>query len=74
MCKDHHTKMMFGHVCERKGALNTWVIEKIKEDIARLGYQDVVLKVDGEAALVQVLKNVKTCLRNTLHNPALTSV
>ena len=49
--EDDHTKMIFGHVCERKGASDTWVIEKIKEDIARLGYQDVILKGDGEPAL-----------------------
>ena len=52
--KDDHTKMMFGHVCERKRASDTWVTEKIKEDIARLGYHDVILKGDGV-----VLENVK---------------
>ena len=57
--KDDHTTMIFGHVCERKGESDTWVIEKIKEDIARLGYQDVILIGDGEPALVQVLENVK---------------
>ena len=35
------------------------MIEKIKEDILRLGYQDVILKGDGEPALVQVLENAK---------------
>ena len=45
--KDDHTKMIFGHVCERKGVSDTWVIETIKEDIARLGYQGVILKGDG---------------------------
>ena len=38
---------------------DTWVIEKIKEDIATLGYQDVILKGDGETVLVQALENVK---------------
>ena len=52
--KDDHTKMILGHVCERKGASDTWVIEKIKEDIARLRYQDVILKGDGEPPSVQV--------------------
>ena len=42
-----------------EGASGTWRIEKVKEDIARLGYQDVTLKGDGEPALVQVLENVK---------------
>ena len=65
--------MIFGHVCERKGASDTWVIEKIKEDIERLGYQDVILKGDGEPSLVQVLENVKICPRSTSiiqHSPA----
>ena len=35
------------------------MIGKIKEDIARLGYHDVILKGDGGPALVQVLENVK---------------
>ena len=35
------------------------MVEKIKEDIARLGYQNVTLKGDGEPALVQVLENVE---------------
>ena len=35
------------------------MIEKIEEDIARLGYPDVILKGDGEPALVHVLENVK---------------
>ena len=59
MYKDDHTKMVFGHLWERKGASDTWVIQKIKEDIARFRYQDVILKGDGEPALVQALENVK---------------
>ena len=35
------------------------MIEKIKEDIARLRYQDVILKGDGEPALEKVLENAK---------------
>ena len=46
-------------------ASDTWVIEKIKEDIETLGYQDVVLKRDCEPAWVQVLENVKICPRST---------
>ena len=40
--EEDHTKRIFGHDCERHRASDTWVIEKIKEDIARLGYQDVI--------------------------------
>ena len=35
------------------------MIEKTKEDIATLGYQDVLLKGDGEPALAQVLEDVE---------------
>ena len=59
MYKDDHTKMILGHVCERTGASDTWVIELIEWDIGRLRYHDVILKGDGEPALVQVLENVK---------------
>ena len=54
--RDDHTKMIVGYVSERKGASDTWVIGNIKEDIARLGNQDVILKRDGEPALAKVLE------------------
>ena len=63
VCKDEITKMKFAHICERKGATEKWVIEKIIEDINRLGYTEVVLKGDGEPALQEVLQEVKR-LRN----------
>ena len=55
--------MKFAHICERKGATEKWVIEKIIEDINRLGYTEVVPKGDGEPALQEVLQEVKR-LRN----------
>ena len=48
--------MSFGHVRERKRASDTWVIEKFKEDTARHGYQDVILKGNVEPTMVQVLE------------------
>ena len=53
--------MKFAHKSERKGATEQWVIEKIIEDINRLGYTEVVLKGDGERALQEVLKRLKSC-------------
>ena len=44
---------------ERERQTRGWVIEKTKEDIATLGYQDVLLKGDGETALAQVLEDVE---------------
>ena len=44
VCKDEITKMKFAHICERQGATEKWVIEKILEDINRLGYTEVILE------------------------------
>ena len=57
--KDEKTKMNFAHICDKKGASDDWVVEQIIEDIARLGYAEVLLKGDGEPALQDVLHEVK---------------
>ena len=57
--KDDKTKIISSHVCLSKGVSDVWVIERILEDIARLGHTDVMLKGDGEPALMQVLQEVK---------------
>ena len=57
--KDDKTKMIFGHACECKGASDAWVMRKIEEDINRLGHKEVIVKGDGEPALVQVLEKIK---------------
>ena len=57
--KDDHTKMLFGHVCEVKGASDIWAMQKINEDLNRLGHKKFIVKGDGEPALVQVLERIK---------------
>ena len=57
--KDDKTKMLSAHICDNKGASDERVIEKVLEDIERLGYTDVIVKGDGEPALVQFVQALK---------------
>ena len=57
--KRQQRSWIFGHVFERKRASDAWVVEKILEDIARLGYQNVILNGDGEPTSAQVLGHVE---------------
>ena len=57
--KDDKTKMMSAHICESKGRTDAWIVDKIVEDIERLGYVDIILKGDGEPALIDVMNAVK---------------
>ena len=57
--KDSKTKMHFAHLCDAKGSSDEWVVKKLMEDIDRLGYTEIILKGDGEPALVQVMREVK---------------
>ena len=59
ICKDEKTKMRFAHVCENKGASDEWVMQKLLEDMERLGHTEVIIKSDGEPALVQVMEKLK---------------
>ena len=42
------------HACRCKGTEDKTVVNKIVEDIECMGYTDIILKTDGEPALVQV--------------------
>jgi len=59
VAKDDKFKMKFAHICEKKGSSDKWIIDKIIEDIDRLGHTEVILKGDGEPALQDVLQEVK---------------
>ena len=45
----------FAQVCEQKGSADHWVVVKLMEDIGSFVHVEVILKADGEPALVQVL-------------------
>ena len=52
--KDGKSGVVFGDVCEHKGASDDWIIKRVEMHIASLGRRDITLKTDGEPALVQV--------------------
>ena len=57
--RDKKTTTTMGHVCECKGTEDKWIVKKILEDIDEMGHTDIILKTDGEPALVQVATEVK---------------
>ena len=50
--RDHDTGMIAAHLIERKGDSDEWLVKRLVLDIADWGRTDVVLKTDGEAAIV----------------------
>ena len=57
--KDEKTGSMAAHMCQQKGASDTWVVERICDDLDMFGHTEIILKGDGEPALVQVQGAVK---------------
>ena len=54
--RDSDSISTFSHVVDEKGKGDGWIVEKIIDDIASLGYVEVLIKGDGEPALVQVME------------------
>ena len=71
ICKDRRTRMIFAHVVPRKGFAHEHGAAEMIRDIEKLGYSDIILKCDGEAALktiqeaVRSRRNGKTVLENS---------
>ena len=57
--KDETTGLVAAHRCECKGASDAWVVEQVKEDIDAMGHTAIVLKTDGEPAIVQVQQRIQ---------------
>ena len=57
--KDRDTKTIYGHLVEEKGVGDGWVVKKLVEDVDSLGYTDLMVKTDGEPAIVQVAKELQ---------------
>ena len=55
--KDTKSKAVFAHVVKKKGADEEgYAVKRLAEDLAWLGYTKVILKSDGERAIVRLLK------------------
>ncbi len=52
-CQRSHT-----YVCENKGTSDKWVVNKVIEDIDLLGHTEIILKGDGEPALIQLMEEI----------------
>ena len=46
------TKTIYAHICTAKGASDEWLVNRIVDDIDELGHIEVIMKCDGEPALV----------------------
>ena len=56
--RDRETKMTFAHVCPCKGP-DPWVIARVADDIDTIGHADIIMKSDGEPALVKLMMEIK---------------
>ncbi len=56
VARDRQTKMTFAHVTDCKGPRDEWIVNRLVEDIGTLGHADVIIKTDGEPALVKVME------------------
>ena len=59
MARDRRTRMIFAHVVPKKGFTHDHGAEEMIKDIAKLGYGEVILKCEGEAALKSIQDEVK---------------
>ena len=59
VARDKHTLMTFAHLCRCKGAGDSWIVEKLIEDLATLGHSKLFVKTDGEPALVKVMEAIQ---------------
>jgi len=53
------TMKSFVHVCLAKGPSDEWIIDQLVRDIDSLGYADIIIKTDGEPALVKVMEAIQ---------------
>ena len=70
--RDARIRITFAHTCDTKGSTDQWVIGKLLEDIEALGHAEVILKCDGQRALVQVVQEMRRRPQSTIvqHPPA----
>ena len=60
---------MAGYLAEAKGDWDKWVVDRLVSDLADWGLTDIILKTDGEPAILPLQKaNATTRKRITAHN------
>ena len=58
--KDEATGVVFQHVAPKKGPSDEWLMKRVCRDIEELGHSDMILKTDGEPAIVAVQAEVQS--------------
>ena len=61
--KDEKTGSMAAHACQQQCAADTWIFDTLCDDLDMFGRAAIVLKGDGEPAMMQVQGAVKNCSR-----------
>ena len=56
--RDRWTKMIFGHLVKRKGVGDDLIVKKVLKSISETGHVKVVVKTDGEPAIVQLQEEI----------------
>ena len=56
--RDRHTKFTFCHLVECKGTSDKHVVEKVLKSIAETGNTRMILKTDGESAIIQLQEEI----------------
>ena len=74
LVKDVKSKAIFAHVVRHKGIEDDeYAVRRLVEDVAWLGYSKVILKCDGERAIVKLLKEglkrIKTEVTDASYEP-----
>ena len=59
VARDRRTQMIFANVVPRKGMIHEHGAKAMVEDIAKLGYKEIILTCDGEPALKNVQAEVQ---------------
>ena len=58
MGRDKHTKFTFCHLVKQKGTGDEQVIEKVLKSLSETGNTRMILKTDGEIAIVQLQEEI----------------
>ena len=66
--KDEESGSVFSHRVDMKGPGDVWVVKKLVADIEELGRRDIILKTDGEPAML-ALQRAMALMRPGLTKP-----
>ena len=67
---DEPTGMVFAHRVASKGPSDPWIANRIVKDIEELGRRDVILKTDGEPAIVGLQRTAAKPENPLAYNPS----